>query len=192
MPHRAFGVTSRSPVVLVTLATPSVSCARRTTSTGGPGGRPWDQQPRREARTERRRWSHWPRSAVGGERSDGRSRGAALDGQTSGPTLTEQTGAPRATRSGFRQGRTRAGSTQAKPAPQKRLAPREAEIPARQRPKTDRKEGSVGPRAETRKHDPESLEGPRGANKPQFAGRCVSRFLGSCWSGVFDRRQSCA
>ena len=38
-PHRTLGVTSRSPAVLVTFATPSLSGARGTTSASRPGGR---------------------------------------------------------------------------------------------------------------------------------------------------------
>ena len=120
-PHRAFGVTSRSPAVLVTLATPGLSGARETTSASwlgsrrtrissrdarlrrsGSAGRT-GRAPRLNAASGRGRGA---RGVVGGDRAVGRSRGAALDGQTSGPTLTEQNGAPKATRSSFGQGRT--------------------------------------------------------------------------------------
>ena len=107
-----------APAVLVTLATPSLSGARGTTSAGGSeaarlgrsgGDGRTDRAPRLNTANSR-----GAGAAVGGDRAVGMSRGAALDGQTSGPTLTEQDGALRATTSSFRR-RTRAGSR-----PQKR------------------------------------------------------------------------
>ena len=103
--HRAFGVTSRSPAVLVTLATPSLSGARGTTSAGRPGGRRTgissrDARPGRSGgagRTGRAARlnaasgrGRGARASVFGDRAVGRGRRAALDGRTSGPTFVEQ------------------------------------------------------------------------------------------------------
>ena len=59
-PHRTLGVTSRSPAVLVTFATPSLSGARGATSASRPGGRRMGPEAAHEARTERRRGPHRP------------------------------------------------------------------------------------------------------------------------------------
>ena len=131
-------MTSRSPTVLVTFATPSggrgedTRLAGRVADALGSGattrGSDGAEAP---ATAEAREWERWwVETERSGRAAVGKSRGAALDGQTSGPTLSERTGAPRATRSSFRQGRTRARSRPQKggrqcPAPQMRLARRE-------------------------------------------------------------------
>ena len=79
-----------APAVLVTLATPSLSGARGTTSAGGSeaarlgrsgGDGRTGRAPRLNAANSR-----GAGAAVGGDRAVGMSRGAALDGQTRGPT----------------------------------------------------------------------------------------------------------
>ena len=64
-----------------------------------------------------------------------------------------------------------------KRAPQEQHRPREAETPAQQRRKTDRKEGAPGS-AETKGQGPESLEGPQGPTSLNLQGAAFPDFQG--------------
>ena len=117
-PHRTFGVASVSPAVLIPFATPCLSGARGTTSTGRPDGRLTGISSR-GARLGQGgdeghagRTSRLDKASSGGrgDRAVKRGRRTTLDGQPSGPTLAEQNGAPRTTRGGLGQRRARARS----------------------------------------------------------------------------------